>query len=111
MYEEEEKHQLQYGHWHAHFYSKPPARPTPHCVEDILELKKPSRCEQSRERVLNEEVIVLEQRRITEKEQDERSNVHQDRDTCIRKAKTHHKDKAKATMKLCEVRGLFNIWS
>jgi hypothetical protein len=28
--------------WHAHFYSKPPARPTPHFIEDILGLRSSS---------------------------------------------------------------------
>ena len=34
----EEKDEI-HGTWHAHFYSKPPAQPTPHYIEDILGMK------------------------------------------------------------------------
>lgn len=72
--------------WHAHFYSKPPARPTPHFVEDILGLKSRGRDQDKRDTI--EDIIVDEQ--IT----DSRGDVFVDV-SCIRKSKLKNKSKSR----------------
>lgn len=68
--------------WHAHFYSKPPVRPTPHFVEDILGLKSPRQG-------------ALEDMMVDEQITDPRNRHVIVEMSCIRKPKQKSKCKSK----------------
>jgi hypothetical protein len=67
--------------WHAHLYSKPPARPTPHFIKDILGLKSAS---------VDEDTPMT----VDKQNQEEIAGVDM---SCIRKSKQRAKYKSRVT--------------
>lgn len=75
--------------WHDHLYSKPPARPTPHFVEDILGLK-PSRSAKQASRDNCEDVMMV----VDEQKTERRKHIIVEM-ACIRKSKPKGKCKSR----------------
>lgn len=74
--------------WHAHFYSNPPARPTPHFIEDILGLKS-SPVNQERKDAAKEHGVNKEIHEET------KGTVAANMQSCIRKSKQRSKCKSR----------------
>ena len=78
------------GTWHAHLYSKAPSCPTPHLVEDILDLKPAYRSAKQASRQDNSEDVMVVDEQISE----QRKHVIVEM-SCIRKSKQKSKSKSR----------------
>ena len=67
--------------WHAHLYSKPPARPTPHFIKDILGIKSST---------VNQD----QPKTVDKQNQEEIAGVDM---SCIRKSKQRARYKSRVT--------------
>ena len=55
--------------WHAHLYSKPPARPTPHFIEDILGLRSSHDTPKTVDKQIQEQTAKLDTSSIRKSKQ------------------------------------------